>query len=332
MINIPLNNIIETIKEKTGLSEQEINSKIGEKLKQLSDLVSKEGAAHIVANQLGVKLVEVSRKLKIKDLLPGMRNVEAIGKITKVNELYEFETEERSGKVSSFVMGDETAVIRVTMWGSQADTIRKIKEGDIVKVKGGYVKENNRQNEVHLNERASLVINPEGEELGDVKETNVERKKLSELQENEQNIEIFGTIVQVSDPRFFEVCPECNRRLKMRDDILICETHDTVKPKLSYVFNVSFDDGSDSMRAVFYKNQAERLLGKTEEEIISLRESQEKLESVKQELLGKIVRLVGRVHHNTMFDRKEFIAQQVFTEIDVSEEIKKVEEAIAKAQ
>ncbi len=66
MINIPLNQIIAEIKDKTGLSEDEINKKINEKLKQLSDLISKEGAAHIIANELDVKLVETAKKLKIR--------------------------------------------------------------------------------------------------------------------------------------------------------------------------------------------------------------------------------------------------------------------------
>ena len=64
MLKIPLENIIEKIKQNTSLSEADINAKIDDKLKQLSGLISKEGAAHIIANELGVKLFEeVSGKL-----------------------------------------------------------------------------------------------------------------------------------------------------------------------------------------------------------------------------------------------------------------------------
>ena len=55
MFKLPLQDIINKIKEKTELSEAEINSKINQKLDQLSGLISKEGAAHIIANELGVK-------------------------------------------------------------------------------------------------------------------------------------------------------------------------------------------------------------------------------------------------------------------------------------
>ena len=57
MINIPLSDIKEKIAKEKGISEQEINTKIKAKLDQLSGLISEEGAAHIIANELGVELM-----------------------------------------------------------------------------------------------------------------------------------------------------------------------------------------------------------------------------------------------------------------------------------
>ena len=58
MIKIPYEDIISKIKSGSKLSEEEIEAKIEAKLKQLSGLISKNGAAHIIANELGVKLIE----------------------------------------------------------------------------------------------------------------------------------------------------------------------------------------------------------------------------------------------------------------------------------
>ena len=117
MIKIPLSDIISRIKEKTNLSDEDINNKIEAKLKQLSGLISHEGAAHIIANELGVKLFEIaSGRLQIKNILVGMRDVEVVGKVMQVNELREFKTDNRDGKVASFVIGDETGAIRTVMW------------------------------------------------------------------------------------------------------------------------------------------------------------------------------------------------------------------------
>ena len=54
MIDIPRAEIVTKIKEAKGLSEDEINAKIQEKLTQLAGLISEDGAAHIIANELGV--------------------------------------------------------------------------------------------------------------------------------------------------------------------------------------------------------------------------------------------------------------------------------------
>ena len=115
MIKIPFETIISKIREKTGLTEEEIDNKITEKLKQLYGLISKEGAAHIVANELGIKLFEsVSGRLEIKNIMPGMRNVETVGKVMQIFEAKGFITENRSGKVGSFILGDETGTVLLT--------------------------------------------------------------------------------------------------------------------------------------------------------------------------------------------------------------------------
>ena len=87
MIKVPLADIITKIKEETKLSDEDIGKRIDEKLEQLSGLVSKEGAAHIIANELGIKVLEhVAGRLQIKNILAGMRDVETVGKVMRVFE------------------------------------------------------------------------------------------------------------------------------------------------------------------------------------------------------------------------------------------------------
>ena len=67
MIKIPYEEIVLKINESTKMPASEIEERVEKKLKQLSGLISKEGAAHIIANELGVKLFEASGgKLEIK--------------------------------------------------------------------------------------------------------------------------------------------------------------------------------------------------------------------------------------------------------------------------
>jgi len=338
MIKMPYNDILEKIQEKSGLSEEEIKEKIDGKLKQLSGLISKEGAAHIIANELGIKLFSaLSGKLQIKNILVGMRSVEVVGKILRVFELREFNSKGRAGKVASFVIGDETGTIRIVMWGEQAENIEKLKENMIVKVIGGYVRENQTGKEVHLNDIGKLIINPEGETVGEVKEKiSSKRKKINQLNENDSNIEILGTIVQVFDPRFFEICPECGKRARLKEDAFFCDIHGKVQQNYSFVLNVFLDDGTDNIRVVCFRNQALKLLNKTQEQMVEYKDNPEKFEEMKTELLGNIVKFVGKTTKNDMFDRLEFISQLVFPNPDPDDEItsltKELEEAKAEKE
>ena len=68
-----------------------------------------------------------------------------------------------------------------------------------------------------------------------------------------------------------------------------------------------------------------RLTGKSDEEIVKYKDETDKFEEVKTELLGNIIKVVGRVNKNEMFDRLEFNAQLVFTEPNPEEELKKLD-------
>lgn len=330
MIKIPLQDIVNKIKQEKGISEEEINKKIDSKLHQLSGLISKEGAAHIIANELGVRVFEqTSGRLQIKNILSGMRSVETLGKVTNVFELREFKTGDREGKVANIVIADATGRIRVVMWGEQAENIKKIKEGDIIKIVGGYVRENQNRPEIHMNERSKLILNPEGETISNIAEAEqraqAQRKAISDISEPMENIELLGTIVQAFDPKFFEVCPNCGKRARPEGSSFVCQQHGSVSPDYSYVMNLILDDGTETMRCTFFRNQAERLLEKTKEQMLQYKDNPQSFDQLKTSLLGNIVKLVGRVNKNEMFDRLEFITQLVFNKPNPEDEIKRLD-------
>ncbi|MBI4452856.1 DUF2240 family protein, partial [Candidatus Woesearchaeota archaeon] len=323
----PYEEIILKINESTKMTTSEIEDRIEKKMKQLSGLISKEGAAHIVANELGVKIFEpLSGRLQIKNIVNGLRDVETLGKVLQIYEMREFATETRTGKVASALIGDETATIRVVMWGTQADNINNLSSGDIVKVLGGYTRENNGRKELHLNDRSQLLINPKGETVGEVavqfKSGN--RKDIKDLSEADSEAELLGTIVQVFDIRFYEICPKCSKRAKPSVDLFVCAEHGNVIPVYSYVLNVVLDDGTETIRCVFFRNQVEKLLNLNQKQLLNFRNNPAEFEAVKNEMLGTIVKLNGRANKNSLFNRVEFVVNFVDTKPDPEEEIKRL--------
>ncbi len=332
MIKIPYEQIVEKIKKEANISESDINERVNSKMKQLSGLISKEGAAHILANELGIKLFDAfSGKLQIKNIIAGLRNVDTIGKVLQVYELREFTTNERHGKVASLVIGDETGTIRAVLWGDQADNIKNIIPGMVLKIAGGYVRDNNGRIELHLNDRSKLILNPEGESVN-VKPRTSERKSISQLNENDGFVEILGTIVQIFDPKFFEVCPQCNKRVKNVEGIFSCPEHNNVEPDFSYVMNLIVDDGTENIRAVFFRDMADKLIKSNREKILLYRKEPEKFEEVKTELLGSIIKLNGRIKKNIFFDRIEIVADDLSLNPNPEDEIKRLDEEIKKVE
>lgn len=313
MYKVPLAEIKQKILASGKLGSDELELKLKAKINELSGLISEEGAAHIIANELGVEIVSTTqKKLKIKEIYAGMRSVTTVGKVMRKFEVREFAKEDRSGKVCSLVLGDETGTIRAVFWNDQVDLLKEVSEGDILLLKDGYVKENNNGKEVHLGKEGSIEVNPEGETITAVREgSSYERKKIDQLRDGEGSAEIMGTVVQVFDPRFFNVCSECNRKVTESMGTFSCVTHGEVKPSLSYVMNLIIDDGTGNIRSVLWKNQATHLLEKTEEQMAVYKENMSAFEEVKTDLLGEQLKLLGQVKKNDMFSRLEFNVQIV---------------------
>ena len=327
MINIPYADIIQRIKDEKTISDEELSSRIKQKMEQLSGLISKEGAAYIVANDLGVKLIQTEGKVPIRNIVAGMRSVETAGRVVRKFDVVEFAKDDKRGKVGSFLLADETGQMRVTAWHDQTKALENFKEGDVVRIINGYVRSNNGQKELHLNDKSRVIVNPPGVEVKGVSvqtAPQASRKKISELAENEQNVEVFATVVQVYDPRYFEQCPQCRKRPVQRDDGYMCEEHGSIKPDYGYVANVVLDDGSDSIRAVMFREQMQQLFKKSDQELLAMRASIESLEPLKTELLGEQIIVKGRVVKSSMFDRLEIIANKVIRDVDPKQEIERL--------
>ncbi len=333
MITIPYDQICSTIIEKKGISKEELDTRIKQKMDQLSGLISKEGAAHIVANELGIKLFDATGgKMKIAKILGGMRDIETVGKVTRKFEIREFQGKMGPGKVGSFIMGDSSGQIRVVLWNDMASMMTKIEEGNILKLIGGYARQNQDRKELHLNAKSRIMINPPGETVEGVAMPEAPaRTQISNLNPEKGPAEIKATIVQVFELRFYEVCPTCMRKVQQGEGGASCATHGIVTPTYSYVLNFYSDDGTGNVRTVCFGKTVENVTGKSREELLAIREDQTLFDVVRTELLGAQLILNGRANKNEMFDRIEFIAREAKL-LDVDAEILKLKERVEEVQ
>jgi hypothetical protein len=334
-MRLSFDEMVSKISEKSGLGSDVVIARVDKKLDDLAGLVSKEGAAHIVANELGVDLLEgVSTVTLVKDIVSGMRSVDVAGCVHAVYEVRDFVSQRGAGKVGSFLLADNSATVRVTCWNSLADTLKELKSGDIVSIKNAYVRDNNGRLEVHLNDRSVLEINPAGVVIDAPKPSaggvgvapSGVRKSIKDIVPEDVFVEVLGTVVQVFDPHYFEICPQCSKRVRQRQEGFACDEHGVVTPAFSCVLNAVLDDGSENIRAVFFRDQAAAALGKSVPDLIVARESRETVDSFKSLLLGKMVKVTAKVTNNQMFNRLELMVRSVNTSPDPAEELKRLED------
>jgi replication factor A1 len=316
-----LKEMIKEISRKSGLKEDEIKKLIEDKQLELSGLISEEGAAYIVGRELGVNLLkEKKMQLKIKNIVSGMRNVEIVAKVISISKPRIFEKNGKSGSVVNIILADETGRIRLSLWDEETALAEKIKPDDVVFVKSAYAKEDKKVGlELRLGKRGS--IKKIDEEMHIEVKRDYERKNISDISDGEY-AEIKACLIRIF-PRnpFFEVCPKCKSRLERSENKFICKEHKEVEPEYKIFVSGIFDDGTGSIRSVFFKETAEKLFGKITDELRNIALKAMDYSAIYENFdgLGKEYILRGKVKKNEFNGTLEFIVDDI-CEVDVKKE------------
>jgi len=324
-----IDQIIEKICETSEKPIDKVKKMISEKQDELSGLVSKEGAAYMVARDLGINLIQESkREFKVKNIVSGLRTIDLVARIVKIYDQREFERNGKKGCVINILLGDETGIIRMSLWNDETALVKegKIKEGETIKVQGCWSKSDNRDNpELRLGKgtlsKADTVIEMPKSEVIEEGFNQIQRKSLAEVKEG-QNIETRAALVQVfARNPFFEVCPQCNSRVKQTEGKWICDDHKEVEPAYAMVMSGVIDDGTGNMRVTFFREQAEKMFGKNTEELrkISLEKSDAAAIFEDFPNLGREFIFQGRLKRNNYTEKVEMIVNSI-SEVDVKKE------------
>lgn len=299
--------LVEKIVSSAGLEKEEVERKIEAKKAKLSGLISKEGAAQIIAAELGISFE--NQDLKVNELMPGVRRVNIVGKVVRLFPVREFSRNGREGKVANFVLADESGSTRIVLWDTNHIELiesEKIKEGDVIEIKNGST----RDGEVHLSgfselKKSDVVM----EEVKN--EAVVQEGKLGEARQG-HNIRVRGTVVQIFPPRFYLVCPSCNKKVvagegsgEAGDGRYVCNEHGKVEPKERAILNFVLDDGEATMRVVMFSDQINSLIPEMD------LKDEEKALAFRDDFMGSEIYLSGRVQKNNFFDNLEIVASGV---------------------
>lgn len=144
-----------------------------EKIKQISGeyedvaFMSDASAASIIVNkyldQENEPLYEDNPHIKIAELETGQHDVTLTGRVMRISNIKRFTSRKgREGKLANVLLADDSGDIRVVFWTENIKLLKKIKEGDVIRISGVEIKQGYKDDEAHLNLKSSLeVLNSE---------------------------------------------------------------------------------------------------------------------------------------------------------------------------
>ncbi len=302
--------LIEFISTNSGVSIEELKVKVEAKQAKLAGLISKEGALQVIAAELNINFDK--QIVKISQIVPGMRKINLTGKIIELFPVRSYNKNGRSGRIGSFILADDTSNIRTVLWDENhinlIDKKELVKDG-IVEIANAGV----RNGELHLSGFSEIKVSDKVIE-NIVLEKPIIKKEIVNFSSNE-NVSTRAFIVQMFEPRFFEVCPECRKKI---NELKECKEHGKIIPEKKALLNIFVDDGTEVIRAVVFSEVLEKLM--TKEEL----ENNELFAIKKDNLVGKEMIIAGQVRRNALYDNDEFVVSG-FEEIDVDKLIEELE-------
>lgn len=288
--------LIEFMSEASGVSIDDIERKIEAKQAKLAGLITKEGAAQIIAAELNINFDK--QIIKINQVVPGMRKINIIGKIIELASVREYNKNGRSGRIGSFILADETSNVRTVLWDENHINLiidGKIKNDSVVEIGNASL----RNGELHLGSFSEIKVSDKI--LNKIVKEKVSiNKKIVDFNIGD-NVSTRAFIVNVFEPKFFEVCPECKKKAVNGS----CEEHGHIIPVKRSLLSIIIDDGTDSIRCTIFHDLLSKII--SNEEL----NSSELFMIKRKDLLGKEVILKGQVRKNQMFESNDFIVNEI---------------------
>lgn len=331
-MNADFDELVMRIIKASNLDRETILGRIDAKVTELSGLVSRLGAAHIVANTFGIQLNESKkgRPLELKEVVDGLGNITIRGIITNIFPIRNFEKDGRKGKVATVVINDGTDEARLVFWNESTEIVEsgRINVNDFIKAHHLRSKKGNFGMELHVSTRSRIELNPEEkppvvkQKTANPRASQAERFLICDLQEG-VNATLRATLVQIYDRTlFYDICPECGKSAKEGK----CATHGNVSPAKALMINGVFDDGTGSIKCVFFKQNAEALLGCSTEQALKAKEETREEAGIlkdKKDLIGDEFMITGKVNKNSFNEQLEIMVNAI-TRADPLNEAKKL--------
>jgi replication factor A1 len=257
----------------------------------------------------------------IKELKEGDRNLRIIGRISSLSEPNKFtKSDGTSGIVRSAELGDQTGVIRLSLWDEKAEN--PLNEGDAVKIENPRVVNRNERTELSISKNTSLTKIKKEESknipsMNEIQEKMYPSKKIEEIEENDQNIKVDGKIIDAQGNKIlYEMCPNCNKRVTLTEEGYVCDMcgEDVENPNPLLIIPLVIEDETGTINVTFFRKAAEEIIGKTTqkvEEIIKETGDEGSLEDLVNDLVETEIKIIADARFDDYNEEIRLIAKKI---------------------
>ncbi len=195
--------------KRPDIARSVLESMIVKKKEASGDLLSFEGAAHLVAQDFLVE-TSVTRKdgLKISDMVPQLGDATLIARVVAAWPKQRFKRkDETEGTFIRLLLGDKTGTLTCLVWNS--NTIQTLEssdiEGKMVRVAHGYTREGlSDRVELHVGDRGDVTLLTETAEAESHPPVEAFIKSVDQLSDQDQISSLQGTVVAMPVISSFE--------------------------------------------------------------------------------------------------------------------------------
>ena len=215
-----------------GLSKEEINKEIDEKLIEYQGFMRRQAVLFLIAKEHGINIYSSEYNpsiqqeieglidydefvIQISNISEGMRNIVITGRIVDIFGVRNFVKKDgTSGTVGSFQICDQSGCVKIVLWDNQVKIIENefFQKGEIIQIVGGYSKRGiDELLEVHVSTQGKIILAPKGVVLPEVKcpedpeipkKSSVRRSSqltIQDLHEKEKFIKFISGTVQIDE-------------------------------------------------------------------------------------------------------------------------------------
>jgi len=186
------------------ISREDIMKRLEGEKRKTGGFISDETLLRMIGAEFGVEssLKALAPILSIRDLVPSLSDITMVGRVVAVFSSKAFKGD-RSGKVASLLVADQSGILRVVLWDDKTKFIDsgEIMVGQVIRFYHGYTREDRSGRvELHIGEKGKIEINPQNVEAKDYPTIDKFTTKIGEITQahKRKKVNVMGTVKEFS--------------------------------------------------------------------------------------------------------------------------------------